>query len=1141
MTSFLRGALLALLPALPAVGLGPHAGQGQVTPTEDVEPSPVPQASKLGLDRAAIAERIAALELGGEGDDEARARLLRTYKDLLQWLDTEAAHLERAEAFRTSIAQSPIERDRIRTQLAADKAAPPEPLALPESASAADVQQLLTEAQAELARVRARHAELTQRTAGEDGRPAQIPAEETAARTALSDLETQLSEPEPGPEASEAERVARGLLLARRRARTAELRKLEQELLSNRVRVEVLAAQRDAAASRASRLEERTRALEAAISELRQREAERAKAEAARLERQARAKHPLIQEVAKEIAELSNEANEILPRIDGLRAERDRVETQLAQTRADLDQTNRSLELGITQALGTVLLELRRNLPDSRSFRRSAAERSAQASRARLRLFGLEREQSGLASELSRRIAATETAEGVDPEALRQEVARHLETKREGLERLENALRDFLRAIGNVESLERHLIEVADELGAILDERLLWIPNARPFGPESLRQLPEELGSLLSPELWGEAFGVLRSDFQRRTWRYVLVFCVLTGLTVSRRRSRARIDAVSKRVGRVREDGISLTLQAIALHTVNRLPIPAAFTYVGWRLSAAQETTDVAKAVGTGIVAAAATGFLLELLKSLCRREGVAQSHFGWTERTGKVVRRHVLWFQAFAIPLVFCVAATKNHPDAYLQLGIGRAAFIVSMAASAVFFAKLFDPARGIVVGHTLDTSWHWLRRSRPLWRPLGVLIPITLAVMAIAGYDYAARQLELRLIQTLLVIFSAIFIHAFCLRWLTISQRRLALKVALERRAALAAARKAESGELEEVAESPLEALEEIDVAEIGGQTQDLLRTSIGLYIAIASWFAWVGVLPALGILDGIPLWDHEVIVDGVAQQAPITLANVGLALLALVVTATAARNMPGFLEITVLQRLPLEQGVRYATRTLVLYSIVTTGILVAFNVIGVGWSSVQWLVAALTVGLGFGLQEIFANFVSGLIILLERPVRVGDTVTVADVSGVVTRIRMRATTITDWHRRELVVPNKSFITGELVNWSLSDPILRLDFPVGIAYGSDTTLAHKTMLKVCTEHPLVLQQPEPNVFFTGFGDNSLNFDVRVFVSEQTNTSRSRILHDLHMAIDQACREHDITIAFPQRDLHFKSSEEALRVRIEK
>ena len=123
---------------------------------------------------------------------------------------------------------------------------------------------------------------------------------------------------------------------------------------------------------------------------------------------------------------------------------------------------------------------------------------------------------------------------------------------------------------------------------------------------------------------------------------------------------------------------------------------------------------------------------------------------------------------------------------------------------------------------------------------------------------------------------------------------------------------------------------------------------------------------------------------------------------------------------------------------------YAITAIGIIVTFGAMGLRWSGIQWLVAALSVGLGFGLQEIVANFVCGLIILFERPFRVGDVVTIGDQTGTVTRIQIRATTVTDWDRRELIVPNKEFITGKLINWSLSDPITRVVVPVGVAYGS-------------------------------------------------------------------------------------------------
>jgi potassium efflux system protein len=193
------------------------------------------------------------------------------------------------------------------------------------------------------------------------------------------------------------------------------------------------------------------------------------------------------------------------------------------------------------------------------------------------------------------------------------------------------------------------------------------------------------------------------------------------------------------------------------------------------------------------------------------------------------------------------------------------------------------------------------------------------------------------------------------------------------------------------------------------------------------------------------------------------------------------------------------------------------------------------VQWLVAAVTFGLGFGLQEIFANFISGLIVLFERPMRVGDVVTVGEVSGVVSRIRMRATTITDWDRKELIVPNKEFITGRLVNWTLSDRVLRIVFRVGVAYGSDTRLVQRLLLKAADEHPSVLTDPPPQALFVAFGDSTLSFELRVYVPGLE--VYGAVQHELNSAIDSLFRVAGIEIAFPQRDVHVRSIEASLPI----
>jgi len=264
-------------------------------------------------------------------------------------------------------------------------------------------------------------------------------------------------------------------------------------------------------------------------------------------------------------------------------------------------------------------------------------------------------------------------------------------------------------------------------------------------------------------------------------------------------------------------------------------------------------------------------------------------------------------------------------------------------------------------------------------------------------------------------------------------------------------------------------------------------------------------------------------------------VTLADLIAAIVALTLTVIAARNLPGMLEIMVLQRLPMQRAGRYAVTTISRYLIVVIGLALMFKSVGIGWSTVQWLAAAVSVGLGFGLQEIFANFVSGLIILFERPIRVGDTVTVGTTTGTVNRIHMRATTIITWDRTELIVPNREFITNQLVNWTLSDSVLRVIVKVGIAYGSDTKKAEELLFQIAEGNADVLADPPPRVVFTAFGDSTLDFELRVFVTDP-ELFRT-IHHPMNNAIDRLFREHGIEIAFPQRDLHLRTSDAAVTV----
>ena len=207
---------------------------------------------------------------------------------------------------------------------------------------------------------------------------------------------------------------------------------------------------------------------------------------------------------------------------------------------------------------------------------------------------------------------------------------------------------------------------------------------------------------------------------------------------------------------------------------------------------------------------------------------------------------------------------------------------------------------------------------------------------------------------------------------------------------------------------------------------------------------------------------------------------------------------------------------------------YIIVFAGTIGGLSLLGLQWSNLQWLAAGFSVGLGFGMQEIFANFISGLMVLFERPFRVGDIITIGNIDGVVSRIRTRATTLVDWENKEILVPNKSFITERLVNWTLSDTITRIAVKVGIAYGNDARQAQLLLLDIAGAHPLVLDDPAPTCWMTGFGDSSQDFELRAFVAEigQRNPVRT----ELQMRIAEVFRQHDIEIAFPQMDLWLRN-----------
>jgi potassium efflux system protein len=494
------------------------------------------------------------------------------------------------------------------------------------------------------------------------------------------------------------------------------------------------------------------------------------------------------------------------------------------------------------------------------------------------------------------------------------------------------------------------------------------------------------------------------------------------------------------------------------------------------------------------------------------------------------MLRRNLDWLIPIIAVFSFFMGTMYTVSDFEYSDALSKLSLLIQNLAVSTFAALVLRFRGGITSVLIENHPQSWLCRLRYVWYPLAILLPLFVFWLAVIGYYYSAIEFRNLIAYTVALLLGLNIFNDLMLRMLMLARRKIALKKAIAKQELHIK----ESAGAEAVADPgsgptslPMDTI--IGMSEIDEQTRTLLKLALFIFALVGLWLIWEPIFPAFGILQDIQFWSYSTEVGGVSKTVPITLGNIVLAVIIAVTTIIAGRNLPGLLEVIFLKRLPMDPGARYAYSTVCRYSITAIGFLVVFNTIGVRWSNLQWLVAALGVGLGFGLQEIVANFICGLIVLFERPFRIGDTVTIGDISGTVSRIRIRATTIVDWDNKELIVPNKEFIVGRLINWSLTDNIIRRKVPVGIAYGSDTDLAEELLIKVATKNPLVLKTPEPKAVFLGFGDNTLNFELRVYIKNIDNWIP--MMHSLNRSIDREFRQAGVTIAFPQRDVHLDAT----------
>ncbi|MEK6235651.1 MAG: mechanosensitive ion channel, partial [Planctomycetales bacterium] len=803
-------------------------------------------------------------------------------------------------------------------------------------------------------------------------------------------------------------------------------------------------------------------------------------------------------------------------------AKQRRVGRQLTRWKDDFVRTQKWTEVVNSSKLGLMLFEKRSALPSRLQLLRSLADGEDKLAAFQKELYELEDRRADL-SDVDAAVNAELArlrAQGIQPPADAAQAMRDL-FARETLildSLLGDATRNYNLRIGSRED-QRELSRVARDYREFIGARIFWVRSAPPLTLADVSLAGDALTWLMNAESRREMAGVLTARVQSYPLRAILLGSGVVLLILLRPRIRARLRTQGELAASLSCESIQPTLHALLLTALLSAPFPLAVWSLGWGMNGA--SSELIRAVSAALSNVALGLLALEFVRHLCLSQGLAAAHFRWPIPSVSVMRSVLRLLLLGGLPLAFLSVVLEYQDNPVHQASLGRLCMIALFLLLAFSLYRLTSPTAGMFAETMEQNPGDWLNRLRTVWRPLTVLTPVAFALLSMLGFQYTAFRLGIDLGRALQLVLLLWVLGAVLFLWVRVKRRRLRRRQELEARQRDANEDDSETGDLDAIVARE----EEVDLVEMDHQIQTLIRGLLVSAGLLGLSVIWIEDLAAVKPLVEARLW--EVAGPG-GEATPITVGSVLLAALIFALSLSASRNIPGLVDVMLLGRLSVESSMRYAISTLSQYGITIVGVLAACHFVGVTWDKAQWLVTALSVGLGFGLQEVVAKFVCGILLLFERPIRVGDVVTLGDTTGVVVRIRSRATTVRNWDRQEVVIPNKELITGRIVNWTLSDQLNRVVVNVGVAYGSDAERVRDVLQRIGEDNLNVQDDPRPVALFERFGDSTLDFALRVYLDDVDQ--RTETIDQLHTAVHRRFAEEGIEIAVPQHDLHLRS-----------
>lgn len=818
---------------------------------------------------------------------------------------------------------------------------------------------------------------------------------------------------------------------------------------------------------------------------------------------------------------------------DQYKEQKNEIDSRYTQLEKDFKSAEKKINLaGLSPALGNLLREQRRNLPLRKDYQNEFDSIQNEIALVSLELFQIEDEDKKLAD--TNKVVQSRIDKFVPKETdeadilkIRKDLYSLLIDQEHLVLQLSSEYPEYSRKLADVDFSLHQLVILGEKYKNYLDQRLLWVPSAPTIDRHFIQSLGASILWFIKIPHWHGFAEDIKASLQASPFLAFLGLAVLIFQLKFRNQIKAVYKELLEKSSKIYSDRFIFTFYGLGYSFLLALPLAFLVAWLGWLIMIHSQAAHFSQAVGHGLLAASVPLLLISFFHQLFRPEGFVQILFGWKEKQTQLFFKLLSFMRLVIVPVVFIAGILSNEAYAQHNQTLGRIALIIAMLGIFYMLHRLAHPDKGVAADFYQQNPDSWITRMRYIWYGLLIIMPLNIIGFAVSGYYQSALELQSKMIILFRLIFFTGLLHEVVMRWLILANRQLALQNVRQKRKLQEEAQEKEGGNEAPIIKPEEDAL--FDIPKINEQSRKILRVLIATLLVVGIWLTLRDILPALAIFDTVELWQHMTMVDGKETTQSITLVNIFAIILYLMFALVFVKNFPGLLDLVFAGRYSLTAGARYALVQLTRYGVIALAIIAIANQLGGSWAQVQWLVAALSVGLGFGLQEIFANLVSGIILLFERPIRVGDTVTIGDIDGKVSRIQMRATTIVSWDQKELIVPNKSFITEKLVNWSLSDTIIRIVIPVGVAYDSDVDQVKTILEEVIAGNSAILKDPMPEILFLEFGDSSLNFSIRVFIQNLEN--RLPVMNELHRQIKIAFDKHKINIPFPQRDINLHSN----------